>query len=535
MSNSVSYIELASSPRQLFQSTAQFLEFWLSVAEKRETMPAKAYLEFLNSFGWNRRSAGPYVKLADFIKEHLLGHIDAIAKLDIRTLLKLPLARYAPIVEAIKMTEPTQAQVSELIKKLPTKPREKYKSVEEKKDETFELNVPVQTGKLISETAELMGLTRQKAIEVNCELVRQLITGVDPAAAIARFQEQFINNSAKVEEAEFVTPEDLTPAIAMVGLSTKDSDDSEFIPNPEEVTTEYTLCVLRLQDPVQWDYEGETYASWLTKVEGDEALLEVGDGVYSVPLSNLRKIDIDAIKEEISDRKKLSYPYQQLYINAVNAKQEWITLQALPDGDDTYDWQYQQYVRWMSCAVDGAKRNGIWFDSDELQENQRLILVPDGEDLIANVANQPKFKHKATKTSFLEAFSSGTPDEPSLEQRLKDADNWDEISSLVRCNNKTLTTAMEAWTIEERELLIAKLATYLENSFTCAIHEKEVSWLHHVALASALAKLEFEVNQQVCRFDKFIDYGTGSELWSFRTEKGETIVVTRNEVKVFKF
>ncbi|MHC5827467.1 MAG: hypothetical protein ACYT04_69200, partial [Nostoc sp.] len=163
------------------------------------------------------------------------------------------------------------------------------------------------------------------------------------------------------------------------------------------------------------------------------------------------------------------------------------------------------------------------------------ILVPGGEDLIKDVANTARTKHKASKTSFLEAFHSGVPDEPSLEQRLKDADDWYEISLLVRSNNKTLTTAMKLWTIEERELLIAKLATYLENSFTCAIHEKEVSRLHHLALAKGLAKLEFEVNQQVCKFHKFIDYGTVDELWSFRTEKGETIVVTRNEVKVFKF
>lgn len=492
-------VELSSTPEKLFHSTAEALDFWLSVAKKRETMPAKDYRAYLDSFGWNRRSAGPYVKLADFIKEHLPLQIGAIAKLDIRTLLKLPLPRYAPIVEEIKAAAPTQAQITELIKKLPTKPREKYKSVDEKKDEIFELNVPVQTGRLISETAELMGLTRQKAIEVNCELVKTLLSGIDPTDAIARFKQQFAKYEEEPVKADYEAQTDFEPY------------------------------------PVQWYDGGEIYASWVTKIEGENALLEVNDGIYSVPLSDLKKIDIDAIASEISDRKKLSYPYQQLYINAVNAKQEWITLQALPDGDDTYDWQYQQYARWMSCAVDGAKRNGIWFNSDEMQENQRLILVPGGEDLIKDVANTARPKHKASKTSFLEAFYSGVPDEPSLEQRLKDADDWYEIASLVRCSNKTLTKAMELWTIEERELLITKLATYLENSFTCAIHEKEVSWLHHVALAKALIRLEFEINQQVCKFHKFIDYGTVDELWSFRTEKGETIAVTRKEVKVFKF
>jgi hypothetical protein len=531
MSNSVSYIELASSPRQLFQSTAQFLEFWLSVAEKRETMPAKAYLEFLNSFGWNRRSAGPYVKLADFIKEHLLDHINAIAKLDIRTLLKLPSPRYAPIVEAIKVMAPTQKEVIELIKQLPKKPRTGFQQTGEGGARMFTLPpLHNESGKVVEKAAQLTGLSLQKLVEEACNLITSVITGEDLTQAIARIKQLAIPTvGVSTDDSE-------TSPLEGGKLNAKDSDDSEFIPNPEEVTTEYTLCVLRLQDPVQWDYEGETYASWLTKVEGDDALLEVNDGIYSVPLSNLRKIDIDAIKEEISDRKKLSYPYQQLYINAVNAKQEWVTLQALPDGDETYDSVFKQYTRWMSCVVDGAKRNGIWFDSDELQENQKLILVPGGEDLIANVANEPRFKHKVSnKTSFLEAFYSGVSDVPSLEQRLKDADNWDEISSLVRCNNKTLTTAMELWTMEEKHLLIAKLATYLENSFTCAIHEKEVSWLHHVSLAKALIRLEFEVNQQACKFKKFIDYGTANELWSFRTEKGETIVVSRNEVKVFKF
>ncbi|MEH2100927.1 MAG: hypothetical protein V7K76_14475 [Nostoc sp.] len=490
---------LLGEPEKLFKSTAQSLEFWLSVAKKRETMPAKEYLAYLNSFGWNRRSAGPYVKLADFIKEHLPLQIGAIAKLDIRTLLKLPLPRYAPIVEEIRANEPTQAEITELIKKLPTKPREKYKSVEEKKDEVFGLNISKTTDEIVSATAQLMGLSKQRAIEENCKLVQELITGVDPVVAIARFKQQF----AKYEE--------------------------EPVKIDAELQTDFEAY------PVQWYDGGEIYASWVNKTEGDNALLEVNEGIYSVPLSDLKKIDMDAIADEISDRKKLSYPYQQLYINAVNAKQELVTLQALPDGDDTYDSVLKQYTRWMSCAVDGAKRNGIWFDSDELQQHMRLVLVPGGDDLIADVANEPRFKHKISKTSFLEAFYSGVPDEPTLEQRLKDADDWDEIASLVRSNNKTLTTAMELWTIEEKQLLIAKLASYLENSFTCAIHEKEVSWLHHVALAKGLAKLEFEVNQQVCKFHKFIDYGTVDELWSFRTEKGETIVVSCKEVKVFKF
>nr|MDZ8061858.1 hypothetical protein [Nostoc sp. EkiNYC01] len=252
-------------------------------------------------------------------------------------------------------------------------------------------------------------------------------------------------------------------------------------------------------------------------------------------MANLKKIDLDAIKDEISDRHKLSHPYQQLYINAVNAKQEWVTLQSLPKGDDTYEWQLKQYTRWMSCAVDGAKRNGIWLDCEEFKHNQRLILVPGGEDLIAHVANTPRLKHKPVKTSFLEAFSSGVPDKPSLEQLLKDADDWDEIAFLVRRNNKTLTQATEVWTIEEKQLLIAKLATFLENSFSCAIQEKELAWLHHTALAKALAKLEFEVEQQVCQFDRFIDYGTSNEVWVFHAEGGETIAVPRQEVKLFRF
>lgn len=508
-----------SSPEKLFHSTAQSLEFWLSVAQKRETMPKNAYLEFLNSFGWNRRSASPYVKLADFIREHLPLQIGAIAKLDIRTLLKLSLPRYAPIVEEIKATAPTQAQVSELIKKLPTKPRDKYKSVEEKKDETFELNVPVQTGKLISETAELMGLTRQKAIEVNCELVRQLITGVDPAIASARFKDQFVRNDEEVGTAPEETA-DCEPGM-----------QEDFVPAQVQMMP----YGLELGDPVQWRGDTDICASYLTQVEDGNALLSVDDEIYSVPLANLKKIDLEAIKEEIRNHKKLSYPYQQLYINAANAKQEWKTLQALPDGDKTYDWQFQQYHRWISYAEGCVRRNEIWVDWDELVQNQRLILVPGGEDLIKDVANIAKPKYRVTKTSFLEAFSSGVAEVPSLEQQLKDADNWDEITLLVRHNNKTLDQATESWTIGEKHLLIAKLATFLENSFESAIQDNELSWLHQDTLAKALAKLEFEVNQEVCRFHKIVGYATSGELWSFRTEKGETLTCPRTEIKIFKF
>lgn len=494
--------ELAPSPEKLFHSTAQALEFWLSVAEKREKLPAKDYREYLNSFGWNRRSAQPYVKLADFIREHLPLAIGAIAKLDIRTLLKLPLPRYAPIVEEIRTAEPTQAQITELIKKLPTKPREKYKSVEEKKDEVFGLNITKATDEIVSATAQMMGLSKQRAIEENCKLVQELITGVDPAGAIARFKQQFVSHEEPVKADEIVET---------------------------ELQTDFEPYL------VQWHHEGVIHASWVNKVEGDNALLEVNDAVYSVPLATLKKIDIVSIKDEISDHKKLSYPYQQLYINAVNAKQEYITLQALPEDDETYDSQLKQYIRWMSCAVDGAKRSGIWFDRNELEEHLRLVLVPGGEDLISAVANEPRFKRKEIKTSFLEALYSGVPDVPSLEQRLKDADDWDEIASLVRCSNKALTQAMETWTVEEKELLINKLAAFLETSFITAIQDKELSWLHHVSLGKALAKLEFEVHQKVCKFYKFTDYGTVEELWSFKTEQGEFIVVPRNEVKVFRF
>ncbi|MEH2067863.1 MAG: hypothetical protein V7K47_06805 [Nostoc sp.] len=493
-------VELTPVPEKLFTSTAQALEFWLSVAQKRETMPAKDYLEYLNSFAWDRRSAGPYVKLADFIKEHLFGHLDAIAKLDIRTLLKLPLSRYASIVEAIKATAPTQKEVTELIKQLPKKPRTGFQPTGEGGARMFALPpLHNESGKVVEKAAQLTGLSLQKLVEEACHLVTSIITGEDLTQAIARIQELAIKQE------------------------------------PDEVTTDLTLYGLSLQDAVQWQHEGEIYASWLTKVEDGNALLQVDGAITKVPLANLKKIDMDAIEEEISDRQKLSYPYQQLYINAVNAKQEWVTLQSLAEGDDTYNWQMRQYTRWMSCVESGAQRNAIWFDWEEMKQNQRLILVPGGDDLIAHVANTPRPQHKAVKTSFLEAFSSGVPDKPSLEQSLKDADNWDEIAFLVGRNNKTLTQATEAWTIEDKQLLIAKLATFLENSFHCAIQYKEISWLHHVALAKALVKLEFEVNQQVCKFDKFFDYGTCNELWSFHAETGETIVVPRQEVKVFRF
>ncbi|MHC5756069.1 MAG: hypothetical protein ACYTXF_36705, partial [Nostoc sp.] len=290
-----------SAPEKLFKSTAQSLDFWLSVAKKRETMPAKDCLAYLDSLGWSRRNALPYVKLADFIREHLPGQIGAIAKLDIRTLLKLPLPRYAPIVEEIRTAEPTQAQITELIKKLPTKPRKKYKSSEEKKDEVENLNISKETDEIVSATAQLMGLSKQRAIEENCKLVQELMTGVDPVGAIARFKQQFATHEpVKLDEA--IQPE----------------PETDFEPYP-----------------VQWHEGGEIYASWVKEIEGDDALLEVNGGVYSLPLANLKKIDITSIKDEIADHKKLSYPYQQLFINAVNAKQEYITLQALPDGDET--------------------------------------------------------------------------------------------------------------------------------------------------------------------------------------------------------
>ncbi|PHJ69179.1 hypothetical protein VF14_03335 [Nostoc linckia z18] len=510
---------IASAPEKLFTSTAQALDCWLEAAEKREKLPAKEYLEYLHSFGWDRRSALSYVKLADFIKEHLSGCLETLAKLDIRTLLKLPLPRYAPIVEAIKTTARTQKEVAQLIKQLPKKTRTGFQPTGEGGARMFALPpLHNESGKVVEKAAQLTGLSLQKLVEEACHLVTSIITGEDLTQTIARIQELAIKQAGEEENSEF---------------RIQNSENSQLrIQNSETNLTPYGLS---LQDAVQWTYAGETHASYLTQVEGENALLSVNDAIYSVPLASLKKIDLNTIKAEIGDRHKLSHPYQQLYINAVNAKQEWVTLQSLPDGDDTYQSQLKQYTRWLSCAVDNAKRNGIWLDWEELKHNQRLILVPGGEDLIAHVANTPRPKHKPAKTSFLEAFSSGVPDKPSLEQSLKDAHDWDEIAFLVGRNNKTLTQATDGWTIEEKQSLIAKLTIFLKNSFTCAIQEKELAWLHHAALAKALAKLEFEVEKQVCQFDKFIDYGTSNELWSFRTEGGETIVVPRQEVKIFRF
>ena len=115
---------------------------------------------------------------------------DAIARLDIRTLIKLPGIRYASIVEAIKKYAPTQKRVTELIKKLP-KVKRGYKSAEQKRDEVFEVNVPAATGAVIDEVAELSGLSKQNIILIGAKLLKAIATdGENLAEVVAEFQEQ---------------------------------------------------------------------------------------------------------------------------------------------------------------------------------------------------------------------------------------------------------------------------------------------------------------------------------------------------------
>lgn len=497
---------------KLFSSTRENLEFWLETAQKRETMPASEYSEHLKSLGWSNRNTSSYIKLAEFIKENLLDRIEAIATLDIRTLLKFPRPRYATIVEALKAETLTQEEVSKRIKQLPVKPREKkYKSVEEKKDEVIGFNIPSATNDILDRLEKLTGLSKQRLTQEAFELLLEKMEVDAPATDVdAQVVAQSELDNHIAQQADIIAPEVAKPVEAQI-LKSYD---------------------LELGDAVQWQDGDEIYAAYLNLVQDGNALLDTGNGVFSVSLERLKKIELDAIALEISDRKKLSYPYSQLYINAVNAKQEWVNLQTLDSSDEIYDWQLQQLNRWLSCAEAGANRQGIWFDLNELAENQRLVVVPGGEDLIKDLSNTPRAKRRTIKGSFLDAFDSGVPDVPSLEQRLKDADDWDEVAALVGRNNRILSQAISMWTIEDKQLLAGKLVDFLQNSFECAIHNNEISWLHQSSLASGLAKLELEVDGQACKFIKFVDYGKPDERWTLRTDKGETIIASRQEIKI---
>lgn len=161
---------------KLFTSTLDAIQFWLEAATNKENLPSEEYSKYLFSIGWSNRNASPYIKMANFIRSHLLDHLDAIAKLDIRTLIKLPGIRYAPIVEAIKGFAPTQKQVTDLIKKLPTKPRG-YKPVQQREDEVFGVNISADTDAVVTEAAELLGFTKQKLILFSAKLVKAIASG----------------------------------------------------------------------------------------------------------------------------------------------------------------------------------------------------------------------------------------------------------------------------------------------------------------------------------------------------------------------
>lgn len=193
---------LGFAQNKLFQSTAKAIEFWLEVLRNKEKLPKKEYSEYLNSFGWSNRDASPYVKMADFVRTNLLNHLDVLARLDIRNVIKLPRIRYISVVEAIKATPLlTNKQVNELIKKLPTKPRG-YKSAEQREDEIFEVNVPAATGAVITEAAELLGFTKQKLILLAVELVKAIAVGDDKFADLTEEIQEQIAKKATVDDEE---------------------------------------------------------------------------------------------------------------------------------------------------------------------------------------------------------------------------------------------------------------------------------------------------------------------------------------------
>lgn len=281
---------LGFAQNKLFASTNQAIDFWLEALKKRDNLPRKEYSEYLDSFGYSNRDASPYIKMADFIRTNLMDFRDAIARLDIRVLIKLPRIRYAPIVEAIKEYAPTQKQVNELIKKLPTKPRG-YKSAEQRQDEVFELNVPAATGAVIDEVSELSGISKQNVILMGVEILKAIATdGENLAEVIQAFQERIVRRQAS-DEIQDSSPDDVVDEqeLAQQELDAYIEEQQPEIPPNDQTTAPFDFAKNRIAE----------LTTRLQKVETAIALLiEEGHEEESLPLTAARR-GREAIVQEL--------------------------------------------------------------------------------------------------------------------------------------------------------------------------------------------------------------------------------------------
>lgn len=193
----------------------------------------------------------------------------------------------------------------------------------------------------------------------------------------------------------------------------------------------------------------------------------------------------------------------------------------------------------LERIINFAQSNNIWLDQEALKDN-RLILEPNGEDAIADYLPLPWVQSEPTEPV---SEPNPEPEDTSLYESLRQAENWEQITQLTGRNPKVLALAVSNWSPQEKQKLINYAVLYLE-SHPNAISEHELDWLPLASVQKVYSAITFRVRDnsegigkskwiEGCRFVDIEDYGKVDEIWTFLTvDNQEIYAVGREDIEV---
>ncbi|MBP5973583.1 hypothetical protein HW132_12755 [Brasilonema sp. CT11] len=189
-----------------------------------------------------------------------------------------------------------------------------------------------------------------------------------------------------------------------------------------------------------------------------------------------------------------------------------------------------------------AQSNDIWLDLEALKEN-RLVLELGGEDAITDYLPLPWVQSEPTEPV---SEPNPEPEDTSLYESLRHAQNWEQITQLTGRNPKVLALAVSNWSPQEKQKLIDYAVLYLE-SHPNVIFDHELDWLPLASVQKVYSAITFRVSDnsegigkskwiEGCRFVNIEDYGKVDEVWRFLTvDNQEIYAVGRKDIKVEVF
>jgi len=530
-------------------ATQTILEMAALIQEMKLGLSRKEFGVFVKGLlQWVGDEARKYLDLARAFDGFDLSRLESLEPF---TLLKLRSDKYAPIIERLQShLDITPKLVQDLIKELlpkqsrkkPSEPISGWKQSRSGGGRYYNLLLhDEETGMLIEGQAESEGVLPQKIIEEAVALRAQQKSGSIPLSEY---------RAAQLEELHTVVDNARTLEREKRGLELELNKRDRLIAELEAQLTERALV------PAEICFEELTGLHFEQKLELLEPLHLLEDGVRAqveqtaepeassttdspepapeeVPAHPVQETDYLAPSDEASaaDRPLITPDLDMLkqlreaesYVQLVESQiQELNSKLAKPSLDRIVERELKDVLKnrqnlrinKISQIVNLADGNGIPADYKQLQSNGRIVLAP----AYASVA-------------------------------LKQAKSWADVVLVVAGDRDQLLKAVDSWTIEQRQILVQLLSTYLKTEPSGLEH---VAWIPKTLLQKALTTLSFKIRKiggpnnlvddpkieyiSNCNFISLEYPGTNREQWIFQDSDNKRYsVFGRDEIEIERF